>query len=546
MKKQFTLAATLGFLLSINSFSQVSLVKDFFPGASGSFKNNGEPNSFKVHNDRLYVFASESPTESNNLYEFTSLGNTPVKIKSNVGVLKGYNFADGGMISSGNNLYFFNQKPASLDDILYVYDGTHVTELVTIPYTFFYPYKGLSLDNGSILFLNTSTDSGLELWITDGTVAGTRLVKDINSGKGNVSGQFAGLNGFSFKEKAYFMANDGNGPEVWVSDGTEAGTGILKDEVTTGNSNQYVALPYAKNDNYFIYQGANFNVYASDGTTAGTQSIGTYENAPINFYTEGLTMGAQTSGYMYFTAKDGSTRLYKTDGTQSNTTVVTDQINASLLTYITEYNGSLYGLYSNPTTSKVDLLSISSSGISTIKTFSDANLSTTTTSSFGRISVADGKMYFRGVDGSAGIEYWESDGTTEGTKMLNDFTGFGTADGAKPHNIVFDDTFVFSAEDASSGGVGIELWAAKGSLTTGLSEQVNAASFSLYPNPSSGSIQISTSDNTTKVITIYNSSGAKVLEETSSDEHIRLAISTLPQGVYLVHCNGSSVRFIKK
>ena len=68
--------------------------------------------------------------------------------------------------------------------------------------------------------------TGFELWKTDGTANGTSLVKDINLGAGNsfpggggtpFPSEFVFFNGFWF-----FSADDGTGPKLWKSDGTQA------------------------------------------------------------------------------------------------------------------------------------------------------------------------------------------------------------------------------------------------------------------------------------------------------------------------------------
>src|SRR5687768_9610511 len=62
---------------------------------------------------------------------------------------------------------------------------------------------------------------GMELWRTDGTTAGTALVKDVRPGPqdGNPV-LLANCNG-----RLFFGADDGvHGPEPWTSDGTTAGT----------------------------------------------------------------------------------------------------------------------------------------------------------------------------------------------------------------------------------------------------------------------------------------------------------------------------------
>jgi ELWxxDGT repeat protein len=78
----------------------------------------------------------------------------------------------------------------------------------------------------SMYFTATSTDYGDELYITDGTAEGTRLVKDINPGNADASPRYlVALNG-----KLYFQADDGtNGVELWESDGTSDGTIMVAD-----------------------------------------------------------------------------------------------------------------------------------------------------------------------------------------------------------------------------------------------------------------------------------------------------------------------------
>ena len=73
--------------------------------------------------------------------------------------------------------------------------------------------------------------SGSELWKSDGTASGTALVKDIYPGNDNF-GDVASSNPANLTEfngALYFSATDGNGTELWKSDGTELGTLKVKD-----------------------------------------------------------------------------------------------------------------------------------------------------------------------------------------------------------------------------------------------------------------------------------------------------------------------------
>ncbi|TNF41743.1 MAG: T9SS type A sorting domain-containing protein, partial [Bacteroidetes bacterium] len=128
--------------------------------------------------------------------------------------------------------------------------------------------------------------NGSELWVSDGTPEGTKLVKDINTGSGNIDI----FDVTEFKGKAYLAVKDMiHGLEPWVSDGTPEGTYLLKDifqgwknglkEPFYGNAKCFVTRDnefyFAANDSIHGYE-----IWRSDGTSAGTQLFADIEPGP--------------------------------------------------------------------------------------------------------------------------------------------------------------------------------------------------------------------------------------------------------------------------
>ena len=87
--------------------------------------------------------------------------------------------------------------------------------------------------NGTLFFRPMTGRNGDELWKSDGTAAGTVLVKDIYPGSGSsYPAYLTNVNG-----TLYFSADDGtNGKELWKSDGTAAGTVLVRTSIPAGDS----------------------------------------------------------------------------------------------------------------------------------------------------------------------------------------------------------------------------------------------------------------------------------------------------------------------
>jgi ELWxxDGT repeat protein len=178
--------------------------------------------------------------------------------------------------------------------------------------------------------------NGEELWVTDGTPNGTRLVKDINPGTG--SSDIGWIT--RFNDKVVFAASDGqNGIELWISDGTENGTCMVKDIHPFGSSEPQGFTQL--NETQFVFGAIDYDsenykadvkqhwLWVSDGTENGTELI--YEcdtRFPGQDTTTWQSPWCRVGRRVFFKAdnKDGTTgeELWVTDGTTDGTVFIKD------------------------------------------------------------------------------------------------------------------------------------------------------------------------------------------------------------------------------
>src|SRR5688572_18660077 len=88
---------------------------------------------------------------------------------------------------------------------------------------------------GKVIFRGSRSAEGSEIFISDGTIAGTTLVKDIFAGAtGSEPRSMVVLNGF-----IYFIAQTAaEGFELWKTDGTLGNTVIVKD-INSGSAGAF-------------------------------------------------------------------------------------------------------------------------------------------------------------------------------------------------------------------------------------------------------------------------------------------------------------------
>lgn len=303
-------------------------------------------------------------------------------------------------------------------------------------------------------------------------------VKDINPGSTNSS---TPTNLFDFNGTLFFRATDGtNGVELWKSDGTEAGTVMVKDiNTTTSAASNSNAANFTSFNNQLYFTASNgttangSELWKTDGTTVGTSMVKDINAGTANSNPQLFTVINPTT--MLFSATDGvgGVELWKTDGTESGTANVIDQPGTgNSISWIENLNGNaIYSQLVVTTTGrelyKFDGTSLSSSNIIDINSGTGHGVGTTYFKNGNTI-------YFQGNSGTTGFELWKTDGTSAGTSSVKDInpgsTGSAPIRFASVGNITF-----FRA----NGPNGVELWQTDGT-EAGTTEVANI-------NPGTGS-----------------------------------------------------------
>jgi ELWxxDGT repeat protein len=167
-------------------------------------------------------------------------------------------FSVSDLVASGGALSFFAFSSTSSPVFsLYRSDGTPGGTLILQTFTSVDVPQGGGLTPmaGGIAFDADDSVHGIELWFTDGTPAGTRMVRDIRPGQvGSDPNGLTAVGG-----RLFFSADDGaHGNELWVSDGTAAGTRLVQD-INPG--------PKSSNPSGMTVAGSRLFFAANDGLT---------------------------------------------------------------------------------------------------------------------------------------------------------------------------------------------------------------------------------------------------------------------------------------
>ncbi|HLP52846.1 MAG TPA: T9SS type A sorting domain-containing protein [Chitinophagales bacterium] len=197
--------------------------------------------------------------------------------------------------------------------------------------------SNITIHNGKIYFTGQSTENNDELWTSDGTTAGTTLVKDINPNGSSMMGNI-----LTVGNRMLFMATDNNNYDfdLFSSDGTADGT-IKVADFNEGWNDALSGQRAALFGNKLLFC-TSTSLISTDGTVAGTNTlltIPTYN--PAQGYCE-----LNGKAYFSITNMQGKPELWMTDGTVPGTQLAMDLstsgANIAYVSQILSFNGKIY------------------------------------------------------------------------------------------------------------------------------------------------------------------------------------------------------------
>lgn len=266
--------------------------------------------------------------------------------------------------------------------------------------------------DGRLWFTMHSPTTGRELWVSDGTPSGTYPFMDINPGLGSAFTNYFELKSYVLDGVLYFHADNGtHGAEPWRTDGTVAGTYMLRD-CEPGSGSSAFSDPVGLNGQLYFLGSSGNTLWRSDGTEQGTTALYSFQIA------RGLSA---IGNFIVFSAAQNNEgeELWRHNTTNGTTSLVLDlngAFGASLPINFHRTPNRLYFMASTQSGWELWRTNGTAATTALVKDINpgDANgtlqsYSTTTITSIGDT------VYFRATDGVTGFQLWRSDGTDAGT-----------------------------------------------------------------------------------------------------------------------------------
>jgi ELWxxDGT repeat protein len=449
-----------------------------------------------------YIFSGTTPATGSEVYITDGTPGGTVLLKdANAGAPD----SNPELLATFNGKIYFTATTAANGDELWATDGTPAGTVLVKDIN---PgAAGSSIDQdvavlGSFLYFTGETAAeGRELWRTNGTTAGTTLVKDIVPGTGgsNYPDKYE-LNSFGGTYLLFMARTPSSGVELWKSDGTDAGTVLLKDiNAGADSSNARSFTVISSTNNVVLFEATDAThgdeLWKTDGTPAGTTILkdinpGTDSSTKIFIeivpgfgFSFPIFSGFHVfNGNAYFVAYDGTSagEVWKTDGTPANTVLVKNIVQSTsqplpfilLSDAINLSNKFIFPVSDGDTRSELWESDGTPGGTVLFKAFTPATTAipfifipfSFTGTTVEQLLFQGNKFFFSAGTTAEGTELWISDGVdgTAGHTLIVKYINPGAddSDPAGTSSYLYTTTELFFA--ATTAADGVELWRSDG------------------------------------------------------------------------------------
>jgi ELWxxDGT repeat protein len=280
--------------------------------------------------------------------------------------------------------------------------GTHVIVKGAVPRDF----PDITTLNGIAYFPFDDGTHGRELWRSDGTDGGTRMIRDTSGGSLSPWAVAAGTS------HIYYIGVDGTHASLMQTDGTDAGTVKLIDTKLWTLAGR--GLVTAGDTALFVHDDGLHGAepWISDGTVAGTHMIANLgaETGASSDPTH-LMAGSER---LFFSARGESvTGIWSTDGTAFGTKPILPETTGTSAIPLEGIGNTLYVKRGGAQLWSVDG---TTGAAALLKDFNPGGSS----ASILATTVLEGRLYLHVSTGS-GSQTWTTDGTPAGTLQLTNF-----------------------------------------------------------------------------------------------------------------------------
>ena len=454
------------------------ILQDIIPGNMNSLFNNE-----CYSNDTLLYF-----------FAFRNNGRNSVDLWRTDGTVTGTFFIDsmeniypnkyyGDAMFYKGEFYYFTSSPSY--KTLYATDGSRnkPRKIYTFKDSNYASRSNIKIFNDRLYFYGNDPKHGVELWSTDGTSAGTKLVFDLYTG--SKSSMYNNGQLLACRDKLFFVAQRDfrEGYELFYISSINGGPWLFNDYTPNSGISSFVSLAEG-NDSFFFFNVMNTSPpqsFVSDGNMDNTRKFHNPKDPEPNEYY--YTYGVQRT---------------------KNFTLVSSYTNGTGLEFFK----------SDPQLNNLGLLRDINPGIGSSL---NGNIS--------KIFEVNGKAYFLGFNFMLGNDIWVTDGTTDSTIIYFEFpnNNQNTSDILHQWN-----NRLFFAETVDL-NIGTELYELNINRNTGIVEH-DLSTYSIYPNPIRAGEQLHLPETITQ-ISMYNSMGQLVWQEETKDGNCQIP-ENLCAGLY--------------